>query len=107
MMNFNDIFDKAIQAGLAVAKSGGKVAENWLKKIAAANEHTIEAIANGVAKGDISDETAVMLWQENENTLRSEADALSVVIRAAAQGAINAFLGSLRQGLGAALKIAI
>ena len=106
-MNFDQIFEAALDAGLTVAKSGGKAAQNWLRQVAAANRETLLAIATGTLQGEISKDTAVMLLEENARTLRSEAAALTVIIRAAAQGAINAFLNRLFQGLGAALKLAI
>jgi hypothetical protein len=106
-MNFDDIFGTALDAGLGAARAGGMVAEDWLRRIAAANRETLLAIATATASREISQETATMLLNENERTMQSEAAALSVIVRATAQAAVNAFLNSLRGGLSAALGIAI
>ena len=48
-----------------------------------------------------------MLFRESARALESEAAALSVIIKATAQAAVNAFLNSLSSALGSALKLAL
>jgi translation initiation factor IF-2 len=106
-LDFDKIFDDALGAGLKVARAGGKRASDWVTKTARANENTLRAIAEGVAQRQISKETAEMLFNESARALRSEAAALQVIIKASAEGAINAFLNSLSSALSSALKLAL
>ena len=105
--DFDAIFSDALKAGVAAAKPGGKAAKDWIRESAKANEESLRAIAEGVLDRQISRETGSMLLQESARALRSEAAALAVIIKAAAQTAANAFLDSLFNGLKTALKIAL
>ncbi|WP_411877683.1 hypothetical protein [Polaromonas sp. YR568] len=105
--DFTTAFQNALQAGVAAAKPGGKAVEDWIKESAKANEHTLLAIAEGVKSKDISKETAEILLGEAARALDSEAAALAVTLKAAAQAAVNAFLGSLFTALKSALKLAL
>ena len=105
--DFDAIFKNALNAGVAAAKPGGKAAKDWIRKSAAANEESLRAIADGVLKNQISKETGSMLLQESARALRSEAAALSVIVKATAQAAANAFLDTLFGALKSALKVAL
>ena len=105
--DFGEVFKAAVQAGLSAAKPGGKLAEDWLRDSAQANRKTLEAIAVGIARQQISKETGAMLFEENKRALESEAAALKAIIKAAAQAALNAFFKSLTDALSSALKIAL
>jgi hypothetical protein len=104
--DFEKAFGDAVQAGVAAAKPGGGTAQDWLREIANANEGTLRAIADGVATKKISKDTAEMLLVESANALRTEAAALSVISKAPAQAAVNAFIDSLYAALKSALKLA-
>jgi hypothetical protein len=101
------IFQNALNAGVDAVKPGGKAAEQWIVQIAEANAKSLLAISTALAKDEISPGTASMLFRQNERTMEAETLALSVIVQATAQAAINAFMNSLRAGLSAALKIAI
>ena len=105
--DFDQALAEALQAGLKAAEPGGKVAQAWIRDSARANGDTLAAIAEGVARQQISKETAEMLLRENARALRSEAAALAVMIKAAAQAAANAFVDSLFAALRTALKLAL
>lgn len=105
--DFDKLFDAALDAGLKAAKPGGKAAEDWIRESAQANAGTLRAIAEGVATRQISKETGAMLLDESGRALKSEAAALAVIIKATAQAAVNAFLGTLFDGLKTALKLAL
>lgn len=105
--DFTTAFKDAVQAGVTAAKPGGKAAEDWIKESAKANELTLKAIADGVKSKEISKETAEVLLKEAGRALESEAAALGVILKAAAQAAVNAFLGSLFTALKSALKLAL
>jgi hypothetical protein len=105
--DFNKIFGDALTAGTTAAKPGGKMAEDWVRESARANEDTLRAIAEGIKNRQISKESGAMLLRENARALQSEAAALSVILKATAQAAINAFVNSLTSALSTALKIAL
>lgn len=105
--DFDAIFKDALNAGVAAAKPGGKAAKDWIRESARANEASLRAIAEGILKKQISTETGNMLLQESARALRSEAAALSVIVKAAAQAAANAFLDTLFGALRSALKVAL
>jgi hypothetical protein len=105
--DFNKMFGDALAAGTTPPKPGGKAAEDWLRESARANEDTLRAIAEGIKSKQISKESGVMLLRENARALQSEAAALSVIVKATAQAAINAFVNSLTSALSKALKIAL
>lgn len=105
--DFDAIFSDALKAGVAAAKPGGKAAKDWIRESAKANEESLRAIAEGVLHRQISGETGGMLLKESARALQSEAAALSVIVKAAAQAAANAFLDSLFGGLKSALNIAL
>ena len=104
--DFAMIFKDALKAGVSAAKPGGQAAEDWIRESAKANEKSLRSIAEGVATKQISKETGSMLLRESARALESEAAALSVNVRAAAQAAVNAFLNSLTSALSKALKLA-
>ena len=106
-LDFEKIFQAALDAGVEAARPGGEAAVAWVRESAKANEATLRSIADGVAKRQISKETAEMLLRESARALQSEAAALSVIIKATAQAAINAFLNSLFGALSSALKLAL
>ena len=106
-IDFKAIFQNALDAGVDAAQPGGKEAEKWIVQTAEANANSLVAISTALAKDEISPGTASMLFRQNERTMEAEALALSVIVQATAQAAINAFMNSLRAGLSAALKIAI
>lgn len=106
-IDFAQIFKDAVKAGVEAAKPGGKMAEDWIKKSAAANEDALLSIADSLAAGRISTSTARFQFQENEFALKSEASALKVIVKASAQAAVNGFFGSLRSALLSALKVAL
>lgn len=106
-LDFDKIFKAALEAGLTAARPGGDAAVAWIRESAKANEATLRSIAEGVADRQISKETAAMLLRESGRALESEAAALSVVIKATAQSAVNAFLSSLFGALSSALKLAL
>jgi hypothetical protein len=105
--DFDKIFKDALKAGVTAAKPGGQAAEDWIRESAKANERTLKSIAEGVATKQISKETGSMLLHESGRALESEAAALAVIVKAAAQAAVNAFLNSLTSALSAALKLAL
>ena len=105
--DFDKIFKDALSAGLTAAKPGGKLAEDWVRESAKANEDTLRAIAEGILAKQISKESGAMLFRESARALQSEAAALSVIIKATAQAAVNAFLSSLSSALTSALKLAL
>jgi hypothetical protein len=105
--DFDKIFKDALTAGVTAARAGGKTAEDWLRESAKANEETLRAIAEGILKKQISKETGAMLFRESARALQSEAAALSVIVKATAQAAVNAFLNSLSTALTSALKLAL
>lgn len=105
--DFDKIFGDAVNAGVAAAKPGGKMAQDWIRESAKANEATLRAIADGVVKKQISKESAAMLLRESLRALESEASALAVIIKASAQAAVNAFFNSLSGALSSALKLAL
>jgi hypothetical protein len=105
--DFGQIFKDALSSGIAAAKPGGKVAEDWIKQSAKANEDALRAIAEGLATGEISKETAQYMFGQNERALRAEAAALKVIVQATAQAAVNGFFDALRAGLLAALKVVL
>lgn len=106
-VDFGAIFEAALKAGVTAAKPGGKAAEDWIRESAKANEKSLKAIAEGVRDKKISSETGSMLLRESNRALDSEAAALTVILKAAAQAAVNAFFDSLKSALTAALKIAL
>ena len=103
--DFETAFRAALAAGVEAAKPGGKMAQDWIRQSAAANRDSLRAIAEGVANGQISKETAAILIRESDRALDSEANALAVMIQAAAQAAVNAFIKSLSDALSMALKL--
>lgn len=105
--DFDKIFGDAVNAGVAAAKPGGKMAQDWIRESAKANEDTLRAIADGVVKKQVSKETAAMLFRESSRALESEAAALAVIVKASAQAAVNAFFNSLSSALSSALKLAL
>jgi hypothetical protein len=105
--DFKKAFGAAVNAGITAAKPGGKAAEDWLRETARANQETLLAVAEGVAKKEISKDTAEMLLAESANALRAEAAAVAAIVKATAQAAINAFIDSLYTALKAALKLAL
>jgi hypothetical protein len=105
--DFDAIFTNALNAGVAAAKPGGKVAKDWIRESARANEESLRAISEGILTKQISKETGSMLLEESARALRSEAAALAVIVKAAAQAAANAFLDTLFNALKSALKIAL
>jgi uncharacterized ferredoxin-like protein len=105
--DFDKIFKDALNAGVTAAKPGGKMAEDWVRESAHANEETLRAIADGILKKQISKESGQMLLRENARALQSEAAALAVIIKASAQAAVNAFVSSLSTALSSALKLAL
>ena len=105
--DFDKIFKDALNAGVTAAQPGGKAAEAWVRESAEANEATLRSIAEGVLTKQISKETGAMLLRESARALKSEAAALSVIVRATAQAAINAFVNSLFNALASGLKIAL
>ncbi len=105
--DFDKVFGDALQAGIKAAKPAGKAAEDWVRESARANEDTLRSIAAGVDDKQISKETAEMLLRANARALRSEAAALEVMLAAAAQAGINAFVDSLFSALKSALKLAL
>jgi hypothetical protein len=106
-VDFEAIFKDALKAGVTAAKPGGKAAEDWIRESARANEKSLKAIAEGVLNKKISSETGSMLLRESNRALESEAAALTVILKASAQAAVNAFFGSLTSALSAALNIAL
>jgi hypothetical protein len=104
--DFDAIFKNALNAGVAAAEPGGKAAKDWIRESAAANKKSLRAIAEGMLTKQISKETGSMLLEESARALRSEAAALAVIIKAAAQAAANAFLDALFNALKSALKVA-
>ena len=105
--DFGQVFKGALSAGLDAAKPGGKMAEDWIKQSAKANEDALRAIAEEFLKGGISKETTQYLLGQNERALRAEAAALKVILQASAQAAVNGFFDALRSGLLAALKVVL
>jgi len=105
--DFEEIFKTAVGAGVDAAKPGGEAAKSWMRETADANEESLRAIAEGVATAQISKETGTMLLHESERALQSEAAALRVIVKAAAQAGVNAFLNSLFGALKSALKLAL
>ncbi len=105
--DFDSVFKTALQAGAAAAHAGGKAAEDWIRETAQANRDALKAIADGVLKGKISQETAEILLNERRKVLDGEAAALDAIVTAAAQAAVNAFLGSLFSAFKSALKLAL
>lgn len=105
--DFDKIFTDALGAGVTAAKPGGAAAENWIRESAKANEATIREIAQGLLNKQISKESGAMLLRESARALESETAALTVIIRATAQAAVNAFLNSLFSALSSALKLAL
>lgn len=106
-VDFGAIFKDALKAGVTAAKPGGKAAEDWIRESAKANEKSLKAITEGILNQKISNETGSMLLRESNRALESEAAALALILKAAAQAAVNAFFGSLTSALTAALKIAL
>ncbi|WP_295636834.1 hypothetical protein [uncultured Methylibium sp.] len=105
--DFDPLFGKALDAGLKAAQPGGQAAQDWIRESARANAGALRAIAEGVATRQISRETGAMLLDESGRALQSEAAALAVTVKAAAQAAVDAFLGTLLGGLKTALKLAL
>ena len=105
--DFEAIFKDALNAGVKAAKPGGKTASAWIRESATANEDSLRAIAEGIASKQISKDTGAMLFHESERAMQSEAAALSVIVKAAAQAGVNAFLSSLFGALKSALKLAL
>lgn len=105
--DFGQVFRDALVVGLDAAKPGGKAAQDWIRKSVQANEDALRSIAEEFAKDGISRETAQYLMEQNERALRSEAEALKVIVKASAQAAVNGFFDTLRSGLLVALKAAI
>jgi hypothetical protein len=105
--DFDEVFKDALEAGLAAARPGGQAAEDWIHESALANEATLRGIVDGVRTKQISKESASMLLRENARALEAEAAALSVMIKASTQAAVNAFLNSLGNALSSSLNLAI
>ena len=103
--DFDAAFQAALAAGVQAAEPGGKKAKDWIRASAAANLASLRAIAEGVATKQISEETAAVLLQESNRALDSEASALSVIVKAAAQAGVNAFIKTLSDALSTALKL--
>lgn len=101
--DFDKLFGAALDAGLQAAQPGGQAVEDWIRESARANAGTLRAIAEGVATKQISKETGAMLLDESGRALESEA----AVVAATAQAAVDAFLGSLFDGLKSALRLAL
>jgi len=106
-MDFEAILEAALRAGLGQAKAGGKAAEKWMREMAKAHEGRLEMILRAMSSGEISKETGAVLIRDSADAMRAEAATLTIIARAAAQGAVNAFVATLRSGVSAALKIAI
>ena len=105
--DFAAVFQDALKAGLGAARPGGKAAEDWVRDTAHANRVALEAIADGVAKGEISKETAEGLLNDRKKVIEAQVAALDALITAGAQAGVNAFLGSLTAALKTAFKLAL
>jgi len=105
--DFDAIFSEALASGIRAAEPGGKAAKEWVRECAVANRETLRAIAEALLLRKITKDSAQMLFDENARTMRSEAAALAVIIKASAQAAINAFIESLMGALSSALKITL
>ena len=103
--DFDRAFADAVAAGVDAARPGGQAAQEWIRESAEANQETLRIIAEGVKSRDISKQSAAMLLKENAKAMKAEAAALSVMIKASAQAAANAFMKSLGDALSVALKI--
>lgn len=104
--DFDALFQQALGAGLEATRPGHKAAEAWLKECTAAHEQALRDLADGVAGGQISKSGARMLLEEETRAMRSEAAALSVIMKSTAQAGVNAFIGSLTAALESALGLA-
>lgn len=105
--DFESVFSDALKAGVAAASPGGEAARQWIRKSANANKASLLGIVSALSAKRISKETAEWLLHENARALDSEAAALSVIVKASAQAAANAFIKSLQGALTSALKIAL
>lgn len=105
--DFAAAFDDALKAGLGAARPGGKAAEEWVRDTALANKAALEAIAEGVAKGEISRETAEGLLNDRKKVIEAQVAALDAIVTATAQAGVNAFLRSLTGALQTVFKLAI
>lgn len=105
--DFEQIFKDALNAGVKAASPGGEAARKWIKQSAKANQDSLSDIVTALQEKRISKATAEMLLKESARALDSEAAALSVILKVAAQAAVNAFIGSLQSALSSALKLAL
>lgn len=106
-IDIDGILETAIGAATDAAKKAAPQVEDFLRKIAKGHETAITSLAEALAMGDIDEDTFKDEMDDERRTLVAELQAVTVISKAIAQRAINAFRDALIDGITAAVKAAI
>jgi predicted nucleic acid-binding Zn-ribbon protein len=106
-MDFTGTLEQMLAAAKMAAGVHWKDMQGYLTKEFAQAKDDAAAIAREVVAGTKTVEQAKIELQSNEESLRDVELAAEEAVLAAAQDAINAALGVLRQAINAAVKIPI
>lgn len=102
-IDWDAIFGAAVDAGAKAAKDNVPQVKDALSKMQAHHEAAIKSIAKAFASGDIDEDTFRSCMDDEADTLKVELLAISVMSKAIAQRAVNAFRDTLIEGVKEAL----
>ena len=106
-IDWNLIFKNAVNAAVGAAKTNEPAIREYLKGIQGQHEAALQDIALAYASGDIDKATFESSLVDEAETLRNELLVMTVVAKATAQKAANAFVDALVKGIKAVLFAAI
>lgn len=101
------ILKAALAAGASAVQNTAPEAQALLKTIGKGHEKALKSLAKAYADGDIDEPTFRSEMADEARVLEAEMLAISVIVKAVAQRAINAFRKSFIDGITAALKAAL
>jgi len=99
MIDWRAIFDAGLEAGGATAKTAGPQVRAGLKEVQGHHEDALKEIGLAFEKNDIDRATFESLIEDEVITLKNELLAASVLGKAIAQKAVNAFRDKLIDGI--------
>ena len=106
-IDWNQIFQGAVDAAVNTSKASEAKLRGYLKDIQAQHEAALVDITKAYATGGIDKATFESSLEDEMETLRNELSAMTVVAKAAAQRAANAFVEALTSALKTAVFAAI
>jgi hypothetical protein len=99
MVDWKAIFDAALDAGAATAKTAAPQIKAALKEVRGHHEAAIREIGTAFLDGKIDRATFESSMRDEATTLQNELLAVSVLSKAILQKAINAFRDALIEGI--------